>query len=249
MLRTIGSALLAKSQPGGRFRELEEFARTKPEIPGKGQAGTLSRSLIEEPLTRQVPTGSEKIVSVQPTIEGTTVSPVRPINPFLEAVGSPTMPSTVPKGSQNQALLQGFSPPTQSSTTRPAVVSSSPSNQATSVRIQGQPSETFQSSSTQPTTGNRLTTRVIAGEGNEQAPQVPSFLRSGARYLSNQAANLIEGPLRNKAPELGISEKLRSFATKGPSDVIGNMVRNAFMWTPPMIGLKAGGILRSLLQR
>lgn len=239
MLRTFGTALLAKSQPGGKLRELEEFTTTKPEIPGKGQAGTLSRSLIEEPLTRQTPPGSEKIVSVQHTIEG--------VAPLTEAVGSLTMHQTVPKG-ERQALFQSISPPatSQSQPTRPT---SPQAQSANPVRVQGQPSEALRNQPTQPTTGGRLTTRVIAGEGNEQAPQVPNFLRSGARYLADKAADLIEGPLRNKAPELGISEKLRSFATKGPSDVIGNIVRNTFMWTSPMMGLKASGILRSLLQR
>lgn len=246
MIRTVGSALLAKSLPGGKLRDVEEFARTKPEIPGKGQAGTLSRSLIEEPLTRQVPPGSAKIVGVQPTIEGTTVSSVRPPAPIPEAVQGPTVVSTVPKGAERQALFQSISPPatSQSQPTRP---SSPQAQSANPVRVQGQPSETLRNQPTQPTAGNRLTTRVVAGEGNEQASQVPGFLRSGARYLSNQAANLIEGPLRNTAPELGISEKLRSFATKGPSDVFGNLFRNVLTFTPPLIGLRTNALLRSLL--
>lgn len=238
-MRTVGSQLFTKAQPGGKLRELAEFTTTKPEIPGKGQIGTLSRGLTEEPLLRDVSPGSAKIVSVQPIIEG--------VAPLTEAVGSPTMAPSVAKGAERQALFQSISPPatSQSQAARPT----SPQAQSVnSVRVQGQPSGTLRNQPTQPTTGNRLTTRVVAGEGNEQAPQVPSFLRSGARYVSNQAANLIEGPLRNKAPELGISEKLRSFATKGPSDVFGNLLRNVLTFTPPFIGLRTNALLRSLLR-
>lgn len=97
-VRPLGSSLLAKAGAGGRLRESEEARIQKPEIPGKGGIGTLGRAQVEEPLVRQVPAGSSKVVSVQPTVEGTTADVgILPTAPRAEAR----------PGSQNQALFQG----------------------------------------------------------------------------------------------------------------------------------------------
>ncbi|MBK9272876.1 MAG: hypothetical protein IPM48_14930 [Saprospiraceae bacterium] len=70
-LRSLGSSLLAKTNPGGKYREKEEKEIQQPQIPQKGETGTLSRSLIQEPLERKVPPGSDKIVTAKPTIDET----------------------------------------------------------------------------------------------------------------------------------------------------------------------------------
>jgi hypothetical protein len=115
MLRTLGSSLVAKASPGARLRETTEQQIQKPEFPNKGQVGTLSRASVEEPLTREVPPGSEKIVSIQPTIEGTQVAPVNvaplptaPVSPVIPGVSLPSsVTASVPSGAQNQALFKG----------------------------------------------------------------------------------------------------------------------------------------------
>lgn len=108
-LRTLGATTLAKSNPGSKTRDVEEMRSGRPAIPGKGQAGTIARSLIEEPLNRAVPAGSNKVVSVQPTVEGNTVLPRSVVPPS----------AAVRPGADGQALFQGGVNPSQGSPVRP----------------------------------------------------------------------------------------------------------------------------------
>jgi hypothetical protein len=103
---SLGSSLIAKSKPGGKYRDIVEQNVENPALPGKGQIGTIARSQVEEPLERPVPQGSEKIVSVQPTVEGSTVAQ----NSILPAggVGLPDAANTpLRSGAGNQALFSG----------------------------------------------------------------------------------------------------------------------------------------------
>lgn len=113
MLRSLGSSLVAKSSPGGRLREIGEQAITTPQIPGKGAIGTISRGGMEEPLKREVPPGSEKVVGMQPIVESQAGLPadvipseVMPPAPIPEGA-NPSVSASVPSGSRGQALFQG----------------------------------------------------------------------------------------------------------------------------------------------
>lgn len=109
-LRSLGSSLLAKSKPGAKFRDVTEQGASRPDLPNKGQVGSISRAGIEEPLTRDVSPGSAKIISQQPTIEGTQVAPsevVAPASPISPGVGLPPVNPKVPIGAATQALFAG----------------------------------------------------------------------------------------------------------------------------------------------
>jgi len=113
MLRSLGSSLVAKSSPGGRLREIGERAITTPQIPGKGAIGSISRAGLEEPLKREVPAGSEKVVGMQPIVESQAGLPadILPSEvgmpmPIPEGA-TPSVASSVPSGSRGQALFQG----------------------------------------------------------------------------------------------------------------------------------------------
>ncbi len=67
MIRSITQ--VAKAQPGSIGREAVQKRIEKPEIPQKGEVGNITRSLLEEPLERRVPVGSEKVVSAVPIPE------------------------------------------------------------------------------------------------------------------------------------------------------------------------------------
>ena len=113
MLRSLGSSLVAKSSPGGRLRDLIEQAMTIPQIPGKGAIGSISRAGIEEPLKREVPAGSEKIVGATPVVQSQAGLPadILPSEvgmpmPIPEGA-NPSVSALVPSGSRGQALFQG----------------------------------------------------------------------------------------------------------------------------------------------
>lgn len=113
MLRSLGSSLVAKSSPGGKLRDLGEQAITTPQIPGKGAIGSISRAGIEEPLKREVPAGSEKIVGALPVVSSQPGLPadvipseVMPPAPIPEGM-NPSVSASVPSGSRGQALFQG----------------------------------------------------------------------------------------------------------------------------------------------
>lgn len=113
MLRSIGSSLVAKSSPGGKLRDIAEQAITTPQVPGKGAIGSISRAGLEEPMKREVPAGSEKVVGVQPIVESQAGLPadvipseVMPPAPIPEGM-SPSVNASVPQGNRGQALFQG----------------------------------------------------------------------------------------------------------------------------------------------
>lgn len=105
MLRTVGSTLLAKASPGGALRKTEEQNIESPAIPGKGGIGTISRAGLEQPIERQVPPGSAKVVSSAPSVEGNVAPggmlPTQPIPDTgmgLPGSTNPIAPSTPTRG-------------------------------------------------------------------------------------------------------------------------------------------------------
>lgn len=63
-------AMLTKSAPGSLSRRrLEERTKTEALPEGKGELGSLSRELVEEPIDRPVAPGAKKVVGVKPSVE------------------------------------------------------------------------------------------------------------------------------------------------------------------------------------
>src|SRR3990167_8772150 len=103
-LRSLGSSLVAKGSPGGTYRKTEERRIETPDLPGRGKVGSIDRAQLEEPLERQVPGGSQKVVGVQPTVESVAGVP----GDISSVVGLPSgVSANVPQGAQSQALFQG----------------------------------------------------------------------------------------------------------------------------------------------
>ena len=116
MLRSnLGSSLVAKASPGAKLRETQEQKLMTPQIPGKGAIGSISRAGLEEPLKREVPAGSEKVVGVKPLVESQAGLPadllaggaVPPTESAIPEGAGPQIRSKIPSGNQNQALFQG----------------------------------------------------------------------------------------------------------------------------------------------
>ncbi len=112
-LRTLGTSLLAKASPGSKSRDVAETNIDSPAIPGKGVPGTLSRGLIEEPLQRAVPPGSQKVVGASPIVENAAsaesfADPEAIQRSVLPGVGLPSTPLAVAPGASAQALLSGM---------------------------------------------------------------------------------------------------------------------------------------------
>lgn len=120
-LRSLGSSLVAKSSPGAKLREKEEFTVTKPVIPGKGVPGSLQRQFVEEPGVRAIPPGSERIITPTPgaEVESQATPFTPPVNPEAAGIlpgiigqpGAGQPPAGIPSGAQNQALFQGENVP------------------------------------------------------------------------------------------------------------------------------------------
>lgn len=122
MLRTVGSTLLAKANPGGALRKAEEQNIENPALPGKGAIGTISRAGLEQPIERQVPPGSTKVVSSAPAVESTVapggILPTQPIPDTgvgMPGAQAPVAPSTPARG-PSAAPNVGYLPPTLRST-------------------------------------------------------------------------------------------------------------------------------------
>lgn len=121
-LRTIGSTLQAKANPGGALRSKDESLINRPDIPDSGAVGSVNRQLVEEPLQRQVPEGSAKVVSSTPAVEGTTVAapgvntgatPMAPVGLMGEA------PSGTPSRGASQPLFAGGVAPEAGASAQP----------------------------------------------------------------------------------------------------------------------------------
>ena len=253
--RTLGSQLVAKNSPGGKLRETTETRIATPEIPGKGVPGTLSRAGIEEPLVRAVPPGSEKIVSQQPTIEGTTVAPLSAIpeavSPVAPIAGQAPLAPTVPQGGQNQALFQGgvgsggggVSTPAPSSASRPSGASASVVSQqgGTAPRVGGgqvqgaqtavqAPQAALQRESLAASTVGRLAGKAYADAG-DAVNKVVSYVPTAGQFLAGgvgKALTSIGSAI--KAPQLapgGLGAQLQSFGGQPTKNTKGQNVPQA----------------------
>lgn len=158
MLRSLGTSLLAKANPGGQLRGLSERKTNTPSIPGKGAIGNLSRLGVEDPLEAQSSPGSDKVVAQRPleqglvgtptdimpeqiaTAEGNRFAPVWQPSPTSPDVGSASgvgleSQLNIPSGGSNQALFQGGasnSQPLRSTNRMTQPVSRTPVNQPSS---------------------------------------------------------------------------------------------------------------------
>lgn len=233
--RQLGSSLLARAGAGGRLRETEESRIQKPEIPGKGAPGTLGRAQVEEPLVRQVSPGSAKIVSVQPTVEGTTAPNIVPED--VESVGIlPTSPRVEARpGANNQALFQGgvstsgqevpgTGVPTskvqqgrgatvtssQGGGARPAVANV-PQVQGAQTQQQGQAARVVRTPLA-PALGNIISPKAFAEEGvrrvQEFVPTAGQFLAGGAGKLLTAVGSALNAPQLRPG---GLGAQLQSF--------------------------------------
>ena len=115
-LRSLGSSLVAKAQPGSASRDTIEARITKPSIPGKGAPGSTERNLVEEPLLNTTP-GTEKVVSVAPEAEAASMASPGGVTPdqtalLAGAVGRTPQTNGSAPGSDGQALFQGGLTPT-----------------------------------------------------------------------------------------------------------------------------------------
>lgn len=104
-LRSLGSSLVAKVAPGSPLRETTQGRIEKPNIPGKGDVGSIQRQAIEEPTLRPIPAGSERIVRATPTAE--SVAGVAPTVPDVDLMASMAPGAAIRPGAEGQALFQG----------------------------------------------------------------------------------------------------------------------------------------------
>ena|SRR3990167_1886198 len=189
-LRSLGSSLIARAGVGSRTRQGEETRIQKPEIPGKGAVGTLSRKGIEEPLERQVPPGSEKIVSSRPIVESIPGVPADilpdegfiPPAPGFEGVGTPEgFRGNIPSGAQGQALFQGgVSTPQARSVSQPV---------RSTVQRAAAPGRVAQVQAQIPRTPARATAPKVSTAGGSAFLTTGGGLLSGLRSLAQQLSS------------------------------------------------------------
>lgn len=101
-IQRLGSSLIAKSQVGSRLRSTEEERQTGALQRGSASAQTGSpvRGSVDEPIEKLNPQGTQKIVSVQPSITPTEKSVVSKIGiaPSIGAASRVNNPSGTSNG-------------------------------------------------------------------------------------------------------------------------------------------------------
>lgn len=198
MLRSLGSSLIAKASPGAALRKTQEARAEMPPVPQIGQTGATSRMGLEQPLERQVPAGSQKIVSIQPTIEGTQVAPgiipgevPAPI-PGIGISPEKVIPS-VPGGAENQALFQGgVGSPAGRVTNKPARTVSTAGGAKPAVAYQPKPEPT----PAPETQGEQTQYQAPV------APATPGILGTISNILGGKAIGKESQPIQSKGGSL-----------------------------------------------
>lgn len=119
-IQRLGSSLIAKSQAGSRLRSAEEDRQAGALQRGAdaAQIGSPVRGSVDEPINKLEPQGTQKVVSVQPSITPTEKSVVSRVGiaPSLGAasrVGSPTSnggSASNPGGGATPASRTSFQP-------------------------------------------------------------------------------------------------------------------------------------------
>jgi hypothetical protein len=230
MLRTMGSSLMAKASPGGAFRKTEEARIDNPALPGKGEIGTISRGMMEEPIERQVPPGSTKVVSSSPAVEPTTEA--TPIGMLPTQPLAPTQPSTPgmtpTRGTGNPPDVGIIQPALRSQSTGVAgKTTSGGALQGAQAATLYQPPQGPQTDVLGAQAENRLPLaggpgsaslagKVIAtgGQGSTQSYSNPNPIVSGARSIAGalgEAGRTVGNALG--IPQVGFTSALRSFAS------------------------------------
>lgn len=101
-IQRLGSSLIAKSQPGSRLRSSEEDRQTGAIQRGSdsAQTGSPVRGSVDEPIEKLNPQGTQKIVSVQPSITPTEKSVVSKVGiaPSIGAASRVNNPSGASNG-------------------------------------------------------------------------------------------------------------------------------------------------------
>ena len=101
-IQRLGSSLVAKSQPGSRLRSSEEDRQTGAIQRGSdsAQTGSPVRGSVDEPIEKLNPQGTQKIVSVQPSITPTEKSVVSKVGiaPSIGAASRVNNPSGASNG-------------------------------------------------------------------------------------------------------------------------------------------------------
>lgn len=219
-LRTIGSTLLARSSPGGALRSKDEALINQPDIPNTGAIGSVSRQMVEEPLQRQVPEGSAKVVSVTPTVEGTTVAapgtnpamPMAPINTNGPAspvgiLGNGPSPSNTPSVGASQPLFAGGVSPEAGPFVQPR---SSVRSGATGTAVSGGP-----------------VTNTSAATAYQPTPEpTPMPVRGGASQPNAQVLGLLSGLFGTKAIASEAPKTMLSTLGQQISGSIGKRLTN-----------------------
>lgn len=109
-LRSLGSTLIAKGNPGGSLRKTTENAIETPSIPGKGAPGSMERQFVEQPQVGMLPAGSERNLRATPGISATEST--GSIDPSLipgYGLDTGNVPGAVP-GNAPSALLDNLLP-------------------------------------------------------------------------------------------------------------------------------------------
>lgn len=231
-IQRLGSSLIAKSQSGSRLRSAEEDRQTGALQRGadSAQIGSPVRGSVDEPINKLEPQGTQKVVSVQPSITPTEKSVVSRVGiaPSLGAASRINNPSSGggkasnPGGGATPASRTAFQPAKASGSVggigRPAlsyapggggakgaVLGSSTKSQGSPVRVKN-PVQLQSQGLVKSLTG--LGNRVSAGELTIKP--VVFKPTTAIRGAVGKAIDKVGRALGNPLPEKRISENLQS---------------------------------------
>lgn len=229
-MRSLGSSLVAKATPGGAYRDTQENRIAKPNIPGKGEVGSIQRGFLEEPQNIAVPGGTEKIVRNAPGVESAPGLPISPEQQQLlaGAIGMANPQAAPLPGSDNQPLLRstGPSPAGPSSSPTPQGQVAAPRVAAAPVSRGGRSAQVISSGgelASAKQTGGIPEGDVLGAATNYQAPNYERLSIGNAGYLP--VINTLSGrasaadPNQQRLPEGQVRQT--NPKTGGPSNTIG----------------------------
>lgn len=254
-IQRLGSSLIAKSQVGSRLRSTEEERQTGALQRGSASAQTGSpvRGSVDEPIEKLNPQGTQKIVSVQPSITPTEKSVVSKIGiaPSIGAASRVSNPSgTSNGGGTGQASNPGGgAAPASRTAFRAAQVGASasgigrpalgytPGGGGASGAVKGAATSKQGSVSrvTNPTIskGTSSAPKLINTFGGRVAADTPKTepvnfgLLNSVKGRAGKVIDRIGKTLGNPLPEKNVTEKLQSLTkaqAKAPSKSGGKIV-------------------------
>lgn len=240
-LRSLGSSLMAKASPGTSLRKRTEERMQGATQAGAGiaQPGSVQRQSIQEPLEKQVPTGTQKVVSVQPTIQpmvkGAATAPSTGMVPQMGGGGMATATGrSIAAGGQSPSVSPGGGA-ARVSTQAPTSVSGgaapgakpaakyapTPGGGGAVLGLQAPPSPSYTQGSFLSGVGPAIASlgnRVAAEGGKQTIPQ--NFGQAVAGAIGN-TINTVGRALGNPLPEKNVSENLQKFASNVKNTVSG----------------------------